>query len=64
MVTHDANIVVNVDAENIVIASQLADGSFRYESGALEYQDMLEQASKILDGGVEAVRRRLMKYGG
>lgn len=64
VVTHDANIVVNADAENIVIASQLADGSFRYESGALEYQDMLEQASRILDGGVEAVRRRLMKYGG
>lgn len=64
VVTHDANIVVNADAENVVIASQDIDGSFIYRNGALEYSDILEQASLILDGGVEAVRRRLMKYGG
>ncbi len=64
VVTHDANIVINADAENIVLATQNQDGSFSYEYGALEHGNMLEEASVILDGGVEAVRRRLMKYGG
>lgn len=64
VVTHDANIVINADAENVILASQRQDGSFNYEYGALEYGDMLEDASVILDGGVEAVKRRLMKYGG
>lgn len=64
VVTHDANIVINADAENIILATQNQDGSFSYEYGALESGNMLEEASVILDGGVEAVRRRLMKYGG
>ena len=64
VVTHDANIVINADAENIVLATQNQDGSFSYEYGALEHANMLEEASVILDGGIEAVKRRLMKYGG
>lgn len=63
VVTHDANIVVNADAENVILASQLPSGEFKYEYGALESGDMLEKASEILDGGKDAVRRRLLKYG-
>lgn len=63
VVTHDANIVINADADNVIIASQDKDGSFTYKYGALEYDDMLEDASLILDGGKEAVKRRLLKYG-
>jgi len=63
VVTHDANIVINADADNIILATQNNDGSFTYKHGALEHEDMLENASLILDGGKEAVRRRLVKYG-
>lgn len=63
VVTHDANIVINADADNVILAQQMADGSFRYDWGALEYGKMLENASLILDGGKEAVKRRLVKYG-
>ena len=63
VVTHDANIVVNADAENIILANQPPSGEFKYEYGALESGDMLEKASEILDGGKDAVRRRLLKYG-
>lgn len=63
VVTHDANIVVNADAENIIIANHQKKDKFKYINGALEYGNNLEIASNILDGGKEAVKRRLMKYG-
>ncbi len=63
VVTHDANIVINADAENVIIAEQSAPGRFVYDYGALEYGDIIDRASLVLDGGKEAVRRRLVKYG-
>ncbi len=63
VVTHDANIVINSDAENIIIAKHTGKDKFEYSYGALEYGENLEEASEILDGGKEAVKRRLMKYG-
>ena len=63
VVTHDANIVINADAENVIIATKNENNSFNYIYGALEYGDILNRISIILDGGVEAVERRLKKYG-
>ena len=63
VVTHDANIVINADAENVVVAEQPKPSVFKYAFGALEYDDILGRASLILDGGKEAVKRRLVKYG-
>ena len=63
VVTHDANIVINADAENVIIANHQKKDNFTYCNGALEYGHNLEIASDILDGGKEAVKRRLMKYG-
>jgi ABC-type lipoprotein export system ATPase subunit len=63
VVTHDANIVINADAENVIIAKQPQPGKFVYEYGALEHGNIIEQASLILDGGKDAVKRRLVKYG-
>lgn len=62
VVTHDANIVVNADAENVIIAEQTSDDKFMYHFGALEFEDIIYDASSILDGGKEAVKRRLTKY--
>ena len=62
VVTHDANIVINADAENVIIAEQPSPGNFKYTYGALEHGSILEEASSILDGGKEAVKRRLTKY--
>lgn len=63
VVTHDANIVINADAENIIIAEQNSPGKFTYSYGALEYGNIIDRASLILDGGKDAVKRRLIKYG-
>ena len=63
VVTHDANIVINADAENVIIANKEDNDLFDYSYGALEYGEILDRISIILDGGVEAVERRLKKYG-
>lgn len=62
VVTHDANIVINSDAENVIVANQVKENEFDYKSGALEYEDIINKAAEILDGGEVAVRRRLAKY--
>lgn len=62
LVTHDANIVVNGDAECVIIAEHTSD-KFSYEYGALEYGDILDKAAVILDGGKIAIHRRIEKYG-
>lgn len=63
VVTHDANIVVNSDSENIVICKQNDDDVFDYKNGALEFESILDDISILLDGGKEAIERRLIKYG-
>ena len=63
VVTHDANIVVNSDSENVIICSQTKNDTFDYKCGALEYDKNLDDVSNILDGGRAAIERRLLKYG-
>ena len=62
LVSHDANIVINGDAENVIIA-KYNDSKFEYNYGALEYSNNLDLAALILDGGKNAIRRRMQKYG-
>lgn len=61
--THDANIVVNADSENVIVCRQNNDETFTYTYGALEYDKNLNDVSSILDGGSKAIKRRLLKYG-
>lgn len=69
VVTHDANIAINSDSENLIIAKQNTYDEvekkpiFSYKYGALEYDENLDVASLILDGGKDAVKKRLNKYG-
>ena len=61
--THDANIVVNSDCENVIICSQSQNDIFEYQYGALEFGDTINQVATILEGGKDAVERRMNKYG-
>jgi hypothetical protein len=61
--THDANIVVNSDCENVIVCSQSQNDVFVYQYGALEYGDTIDQVAMILEGGKDAVERRMNKYG-
>lgn len=62
VVTHDANIVINSDSENVIVATQITENKFNYNHGALEYESILDSCSRILDGGYDAVEKRMRKY--
>ena len=67
IVTHNANLVVNTDADQVIAAS-----SFRvpdvplplisYETGSLENADIRRLACQILEGGERAFLERQKRY--
>jgi ABC-type lipoprotein export system ATPase subunit len=68
IITHNANLVVNTDAEQIIVASaSRIDGqalpAIEYESGALETKAIRDAVCDILEGGKRAFRQRERKYG-
>ena len=62
MVTHNANLVVNTDVDQVIVAScggleagRLPD--LRYESGGLEDETIRASVCQILEGGETAFRQ-------
>lgn len=69
LITHNPNLVVNTDAEQIIVATYEGERNPRivYQSGALEETRLdppgvREQVCAILEGGSEAFLRREEKY--
>lgn len=67
IVTHNANLVVNTDADQVIVAaSQRIEGqvlpNFTYMAGALEDREVRRQVCDILEGGEEAFRQRERRY--
>lgn len=68
IVTHNANLVVNTDAEQIIVASNEGE-VISYEAGALEDGNVAKgegiraSVCKILEGGSAAFEKRERKYG-
>ena len=76
IVTHNANLVVNADAEQIIVANN-DNEVISYVSGSLEHnfkpiltesdpllrQGIREHVCDILEGGEEAFEKREQKYG-
>lgn len=60
--THNANLVVNTDAEQIIVAEH-QDGVLSYTSGTLENPEICERIKTILEGGDEAFKKREERYG-
>jgi len=60
--TNNANLVVNTDAEQIIIA-EFKDGKITYKSGALESLEIRQEIMPLLEGGPEAFKKREQKYG-
>lgn len=63
MVTHNANLVINTDADQIIVAEAgpHADGGLpfiTYQAGGLEDVDMRKAICDILEGGEHAFRER------
>lgn len=61
MSTHNANLVVNADAEQVVVAR--LDVNESYLAGSIENPKVNMSIRNILEGGEEAFRQRERKYG-
>jgi hypothetical protein len=68
MVTHNANLVVNTDSDQVIIAEARRPSTKRlpdvtYVAGGLEDAEIRERVCALLEGGRDAFRRRDMRYG-
>lgn len=66
LVTHNANLVVNTDVDQVIVASSTkspGSGSpiFDYQSGGLEDASIRADVCKILEGGEAAFRQRALR---
>lgn len=63
MVTHNPNLAVVCDAEQIIYAScDKQQSRFNYESGAIEHPDIRARVVQILEGTEPAFKNRQSKY--
>jgi len=63
MVTHNANLVVNTDVDQVIVAhcNSFEEGRLpvlEYLSGGLEDPDVRKEVCEVLEGGAEAFRQR------
>jgi hypothetical protein len=63
MVTHNANLVINTDADQIIVATAGTHSPGKlprisYVSGGLEDADIRRQVCNILEGGEDAFKER------
>lgn len=61
IVSHNANLVVNADSEQVIIAHNI-DGKLSYISGSLEEPTINAEVCRILEGGKTAFEDRERKY--
>lgn len=66
LVTHNANLVVNADADQVIVAHAKRAGAglpeFHYTSGGLEDKQTRDDVCLILEGGERAFREREQRY--
>lgn len=64
MVTHNANLAVACDAEQVIVCSMERDGSNKisYEAGAIEELNLNQSVVNILEGTKPAFENRRRKY--
>jgi ABC-type cobalamin/Fe3+-siderophores transport system ATPase subunit len=62
IVSNNGNVVVNSDAEQVVIARRDDQGQISYISGSLENPGVRVRLLSVLEGGEDAFSRRQQKY--
>jgi ABC-type lipoprotein export system ATPase subunit len=67
LVTHNPNLVVNADADQVIVASSLRTSpgalpTISYVSGGLEDKSIRKQVCRILEGGERAFLERERRY--
>jgi len=62
IVSNNGNVVVNSDAEQVIIACRDDQGEISYNSGSLENPSLRSKLLGVLEGGEEAFSKRQQKY--
>lgn len=67
LVTHNPNLVVNADADQVIVTSSVRDSAERlplitYTSGGLEDPEIRKAVCDVLEGGERAFRERERRY--
>jgi len=62
IVSNNGNVVVNSDAEQIIIACRDEQGEISYAPGSLENPALRSKLLRVLEGGEEAFSKRQQKY--
>ncbi len=62
VVSNNGNVVVNSDADQVIIACRSDQGEVSYVSGSLENPSLRRKLLSVLEGGEEAFSRRQKKY--
>jgi len=66
LVTHNPNLVVNTDADQVIVAASERTGPglplITYESGGLESDRVRKAVCRVLEGGERAFRERERRY--
>ena len=62
LVSNNGNVVINSDAEQIILADRDGNGRISYISGSIEAPKIRDRAVKVLEGGSGAFKRRQQKY--
>lgn len=60
-VTHNSNIAITADSENIIVAKK-NNNKCTYKYSGIEDEDSIREVCKILEGGTNALKRRGMKF--
>lgn len=62
LVSNNGNVVINSDAEQIILAERDNMGKISYISGSIENPIIREKSLKVLEGGHAAFKKRQQKY--
>ena len=63
IVSHNANLVVCGDSEEVAVARKKKKTEFEYRTGAIENDMIRKEIIDVLEGGEEAIRKRKNKLG-
>ena len=61
-VTHNPLLVINLDVDNVIYLNNI-NGKLTIKNGCLEDKEILNIVAENMDGGRDAIRRRLKVYG-
>ncbi|KFZ27479.1 MAG: hypothetical protein KQ78_00216 [Candidatus Izimaplasma bacterium HR2] len=61
VVTHNANVSITSDSENIIIAEN-NENEFKYRNSSIEDEKFIDDVCEILEGGKDALITRAVKY--